>query len=91
MKCIEPNEMYYHRGQFMIRYHMDRDGCEGIGTEEDDCLFGTFADARRYIDKRHDGSHDKEPVVTGHWNAEFYLMHKYGMTEDSVLIRRLKQ
>lgn len=67
MKCIEPNEMYWYRGQILLRYHMEEDGNEGIGTDEDDCLFRTFADAKRYVDKRSDSTHDREPVVIGHW------------------------
>ena len=75
MKCVEPNEMYFHRGQILMRYHKEEDGNDGIGTDEDDALFATFADARRYVDKRIDGTNDREPVIIGRWKMpEKYLV-----------------
>lgn len=68
MRCIAPNKMYWYRGQMLLRY--DDELNKGIGTDEDDCLFRTFADAKRYVDKRTDGTHDREPVVIGHWRMK---------------------
>lgn len=64
MRCIVKNQIYVHRKIWITRYN------QGIGTEFDLNLFRTFADARRYIDKKLDGTHDKEPIIIGQWREE---------------------
>lgn len=64
VRCIVKNEIYVHRGVWITRYN------QGIGTEFDLNLFRTFADARRYIDKKLDGTHDREPEIIGEWSEE---------------------
>lgn len=64
MRCIVKNEIYVHRNIWITRYN------QGIGTEFDLNLFRTFADARRYIDKKLDGTHDREPEIIGEWSEE---------------------
>lgn len=56
--------MYIHRG-----YVITKDD-QGISINGHLHLFKTFTDARAYIDKYHDGSNKKEPVIIGEWCAE---------------------
>ena len=58
------NGMYMHRGYVIVRDE------QGIWINNCLHLFKTFADAKAYIDKCHDGSNKKEPVIVGEWNAE---------------------
>lgn len=62
LKIVE--NVYIHRG-----YVISKDD-QGIRIHGCLHLFKTFADAKAYIDKYHDGSNKKEPVITGEWNAE---------------------
>lgn len=64
MHRIVKNEIYTHRGVWITRYN------QGIGTDIDLKLFRTFADAKRYIDKKLDGTHDREPIIIGEWSEE---------------------
>lgn len=59
--------MYVHRGVWI---HTDE---QGIWVEGWEHLFKTYNDARNFIDKIHDGSNKKEPVIIGKWD-----MHKAG-------------
>ena len=56
MRRIVKNQFYVHHGKWITRYN------QGIGTDLDLNLFKTFADARRYIDKKLDGSQDKQKI-----------------------------
>lgn len=56
--------IYIHRGKAIIKDE------QGIFVEGCLHLFKTFNDARNYIDKTHDGSQKKEPVIVGEWSAE---------------------
>lgn len=61
MHKIIANEIYTHRGSWIIRD--DETGL--IAVENHKYWFKTFADARRYIDKFCDSTNDKEPVIIG--------------------------
>ena len=56
--------IYIHKGKLILKDN------QGIYVEGCLHLFKTFNDARNYIDKTHDGSHKKEPVIVGEWSAE---------------------
>ena len=70
MHCVIPGELYTHRGEFLMRW--DDDLNKGITTSGPDPLlmFRTFADARRYIDRTLDGTHDRVPVSIGEWREK---------------------
>ena len=68
MHRIIKNEIYIHRGVMLTRWNDETN--KGIGTDIDLKLFKTFADARRYIDKHLDGTHDKEPIIIGEWKSK---------------------
>lgn len=55
---------YVHRDREIIK---DEQGIYVVGCLH---LFKTFNDARNYIDKTHDGSHKKESVIIGEWDAK---------------------
>lgn len=67
MKCMIPGQMYWHRGEILMRD--DEQG--GITCSDFYCddIFPTFADGRRWIDKMMDGTHDKEPKVIGKYRV----------------------
>lgn len=69
MKCILPGELYRHRGHLLTRW--DDEVNKGITTDGPNplLLFGTFADARRYVDMTQDGTHDRVPVCIGEWRC----------------------
>ena len=52
---------WIHRGRCIFK---DK---QGIWVENCLHLFGTLTDARLYIDKIHDGSNKREPVIVGEW------------------------
>lgn len=56
--------MYIHRGYVIVK---DEQGVWFNGCLH---LFKTFSDARAYIDKQHDGSNKKEPVIVGEWRSK---------------------
>ena len=56
--------IYTHKGRMILKDE------QGIYVEGSLLLFKTFNDARNFIDKTHDGSNKKEPVIVGEWSAE---------------------
>ena len=58
------NGLWMHRGKCIFKDE------QGIIVENSLHLFKTLTDARAFIDKTHDGSNKRDPVVVGEWSAE---------------------
>jgi len=58
------DSLWMHRGKCIFKDD------QGIFVENCLHLFNTLTDARLYIDKIHDGSNKREPVIVGEWSAE---------------------
>jgi hypothetical protein len=57
------NGIYKHKGRWIFTDN------QGIFVENHMHLFKTYNDARLFIDKKHDGSHTKEPQIIGEWTS----------------------
>lgn len=60
MQKIAPGT-YKHRGRWIFTDD------QGIFVEHQMDLLKTYEDAKQLINKLHDGSHTREPVIIGEW------------------------
>ena len=58
------NDIYVHRNRWIIKDE------QGIYVEGFLHLFKTFNDAKNFIDKIHDGTNKKEPIIIGEWSLQ---------------------